>query len=239
MEWFDLWCLTFLNQFSQSSPLFDSLVVYAAKSNLFKGGVIMTLFWWAWFKSDASVDHEARERILSTLLFAILAIVLGRLLARLMPFRVRPIASSDLVFVLPHGFRPGTLQTLSSFPSDHAIFFFSLATGLCFARPRLGSIAVSYTVFVIIFSRIYVGYHYPTDVLAGALIGVGIGCVANVRPVRAWVGSYGMRWLSSHPASFYALFFLLSLEIAEMFEGVRYLATGFLREMSIAPGFLE
>jgi undecaprenyl-diphosphatase len=239
MEWFDLWVVHFLNQFSQSSPLFDSLVVYVAKSHLFKGGIMIALFWWAWFRYDGNLDNEARERILSTLLFAIVAIVLGRLLARLLPFRVRPMVDSDLVFNLPHGFKPGTLQVLSSFPSDHAIFFFCLATGLYFVHRRLGVVALSYTVIVITFSRVYVGYHYPTDVLVGALIGVGIACVANLRSVRTGVGKFGLNWSATHPALFYAFFFLLSFEIAEMFEGVRFLATGLLRQLSIAPDFLQ
>jgi undecaprenyl-diphosphatase len=239
MESLDLWLISFLNQFAQASALFDSLMVYVAKSHFFKGGIVMAGFWWAWFNYSGELDEKTRERILSTLLFAVLAIILGRLLARLLPFRPRPMVSPDIEFVLPHTFKGGTLQTLSSFPSDHAIFFFCLATGLFCIHRRLGTIALAYSSMVIMFSRVYVGYHYPSDVLAGALIGVGVGCVANLRLVHSWVGKHGLSWERVHPAAFYALFFILSFEVAEMFEGVRFLATGLLRQLSLAPDFLQ
>jgi undecaprenyl-diphosphatase len=60
-----------------------------------------------------------------------------------------------------------------SFPSGHATVSFACATTLALSVPRL-SIPL-YTLAVLIsFSRVYVGVHYPLDVLAGAILGIAI-----------------------------------------------------------------
>ena len=60
-----------------------------------------------------------------------------------------------------------------SFPSGHATVSFACATVLALAVPRLR--LPLYTLAALIaFSRVYVGVHFPFDVLAGAALGVGI-----------------------------------------------------------------
>ena len=76
----------------------------------------------------------------------------------------------------------GTISKLSqgkgeildpSFPSAHATFSFMMATllGLWFPRYRIVLFIVA---GFIGWTRIYLGLHYPTDVIAGALLGYGI-----------------------------------------------------------------
>jgi membrane-associated phospholipid phosphatase len=57
-----------------------------------------------------------------------------------------------------------------SFPSDHATVAGAVAVGLLFANRRLG-IAASVLAVLMAFTRVYVGAHYPGDVLAGLLLG--------------------------------------------------------------------
>lgn len=65
-----------------------------------------------------------------------------------------------------------TRPLTSSFPSGHAASAFAgaLATARLFpaARPLLWTLAATIAI-----SRVYVGVHWPSDVLAGALIGLG------------------------------------------------------------------
>ena len=71
---------------------------------------------------------------------------------------------------------PETLVELPatfSFPSGHATVSFACATTLALAVPRL-AVPLYALAVLISFSRVYVGVHYPLDVLAGALLGVGI-----------------------------------------------------------------
>jgi membrane-associated phospholipid phosphatase len=78
-----------------------------------------------------------------------------------------------------------------SFPSDHTVFAVALATGLWIVSRRLGVIA---TVLAVIegFSRVYLGQHYPHDVIAGASVSIVIllvGWTFARRPLTALVAN--------------------------------------------------
>ena len=65
------------------------------------------------------------------------------------------------------------LPATFSFPSGHATVSFACATTLALAVPRL-ALPLYALATAISFSRVYVGVHYPLDVLAGAALGVAI-----------------------------------------------------------------
>ena len=68
-------------------------------------------------------------------------------------------------------------STDPSFPSDHASAAFGIAVGVLLIHRRAGHLFLA-AAFLIAVSRVATGMHYPTDVLAGALIGSTAGYIA-------------------------------------------------------------
>jgi len=221
MNIFDYSIISFLNQFSQNSILFDEIVNLIANNKLFKGGIMVSLMWFMWFKEGKSQQKKVREQILITLLISIVAIFVGKTLALILQFRFRPIHEVNLDFKMPHG----VLETaqinkgvmLSSMPSDHAILYFALAIGLYFMSKKIGIWALIYTSLFIALPRVYLGLHYPTDIIVGAIIGIVIAIIGNVFLMNNRIIKVIMDFSIKKPDIFYAFFFLFSYQIADLF----------------------
>src|SRR5689334_15755325 len=164
--------IVFFNQFAQRWHLFDSIVVFFTNSDLVKGGAMIAGLWWAWFAPSINLRLN-RSYLLSALLGAVVALFVARILAHVLPLRSRPILDPTLHFKVPFGAPDQSNWTIwSSFPSDHAALFIALLTGIWIAYRRAGVVLLFYVLIVILFPRIYIGIHYPTDVLAGAALGI-------------------------------------------------------------------
>lgn len=59
----------------------------------------------------------------------------------------------------------------NAFPSDHSILFFSVCFSIWLVRKKEGWVWLTVACLVGV-SRIWVGVHFPGDVLTGALIGI-------------------------------------------------------------------
>jgi len=69
-----------------------------------------------------------------------------------------------------------------SFPSGHATTSFACAATLARYVPRRTGIAFYVLAALISWSRVYVGAHYPLDVVAGAMLGLGLATALRLLP---------------------------------------------------------
>lgn len=67
-----------------------------------------------------------------------------------------------------------------SFPSGHTGCSFAVASVLLFMMPKKVGIPAIIVASLIAFSRLYVGVHYPTDILGGFFIGMLTGFIAKL-----------------------------------------------------------
>jgi len=125
--------------------------------------------------------------ILLTICTAALTDVLSSHIIKNHIFRLRPCQDANLI---------GTIRVLvsycpqsSGFTSSHAANHFGLATFASLTLyPYAGKwIYLTYLwAFLIVYAQVYVGVHYPIDVLCGALVGVMAGLLTS------WV--YRKKW---------------------------------------------
>jgi membrane-associated phospholipid phosphatase len=114
----------------------------------------------------AIVDSSNREAWLICAVLAPVAIALNYVI-KLIVKRPRPVLEG----LPPLGGAPSSL----SFPSAHATSSFAVAT----AMTRVDSLGALAFILAIALSlgRPYLGMHYPSDVLAGAVLGVALGLI--------------------------------------------------------------
>jgi undecaprenyl-diphosphatase len=179
-----------------------------------------------WFAAGSR--ESTREKIIFALIGALVSQTVSRVLAWAMPFRVRPLYRTDIGYLSPHlpsFVAPTDFEGWSSFPSDHAALFFALAIGLWRCSRALGSIALVFAAFWICLARIYLGIHFPSDVVIGAAVGIVcafvLGWMAN-RRITAEV----LRIEQQYPSWFYAAMFLITYEFASLFDDVRQMMHG-------------
>jgi undecaprenyl-diphosphatase len=125
-----------------------------------------------------------RERRLERRIGAVLATAAGGVaLLLVQPIsnaveRQRPfVAHPHAELLISHARDPG-------FPSDHATGAFAMAMGLWLYDRTIGAIAFVLAA-IVAFARVYVGVHYPSDVVGGALIGIAVALLFYFTPLRA------------------------------------------------------
>ncbi|WP_063836958.1 bifunctional phosphatase PAP2/diacylglycerol kinase family protein [Phaeacidiphilus oryzae] len=134
------------------------------------------LLWWGCGAAMAAVRRPPLRRAAVRGLAALsLASPVANLAAKQLTGRQRP-----LLAVVPHHRHPHRRPWTSSFPSGHAASAAAFATGVALESPALGAL-VAVPAVAVAFSRVYVGVHYPGDVLAGAAIGVGAALATRHR----------------------------------------------------------
>ncbi len=113
-----------------------------------------------WFWSKQAKKIALRGLFSAILAWPIFSVIIGKLVHRARPFSVTGV--QELVF-----HRPDT-----SFPSEHAAALFAVAMSFYLSGFKKLSYVVFSLAIVVSFFRVAAGIHWPTDVLAGAILGL-------------------------------------------------------------------
>ncbi|MDY7547127.1 phosphatase PAP2 family protein [Glaciimonas sp. CA11.2] len=217
-----------LGQYTTASAAFNQILHYMAGSDLVKGFPFMGVIWFFWLRENDS-KLNTRRIIIATLIGCIIAAGIARGVNNLGQFQPRPIANLLLTHYDYVGLPPPESQDLyiwNSFPSDHAALFFGFATGIFLISRIFGIYTYIYVLLFIALPRIYLGLHYTTDIIAGAIMGTGLVLLCNrARFIRLYDNQFNA--LSRrYPAAIQAIIFVSCTEICLLFYDVRLLFHG-------------
>ena len=125
---------------------------------------------WVLIAALLVLSKGSRRTGASVLLALVLVLLIVDVLIKPLVGRERPFEVCDFPLLIE-------APTSFSFPSGHSAYSFAAATCMMLRDRRLGSAALVLAA-VIAYSRLYLFVHWPTDVLAGAAIGVLLGALA-------------------------------------------------------------
>jgi len=160
----DVFIFQKINDLAYISPIFDFVgIFFADYLPYILAGILIILFFWK------------KNRLM--VITSVVAVVLSRLIF------------TEIIRFFYHHLRPYVvLETakkliaenadFKSFPSGHAAIFFALAMGVCFYNKKLG---IWFFIGAILMgiARIFVGVHWPSDIIGGAVVGIFSALIVN------------------------------------------------------------
>lgn len=168
----DTLLLVFFNQ-TLAHPVLDILMLFLTFGGLALGPGLGVVLW-----------RSGRRRAGGALLLTLALSLALTFLFQYTVLRPRPV-DVRLIWATPN---------YPAFPSGHALGAFACAMllWLCYRTERWAW-GLWPSAALIALSRVYLGHHYPSDILAGAVLGLGLGAACyGLFIVR---GGAGLRWL--------------------------------------------
>ncbi|MGW3494553.1 phosphatase PAP2 family protein [Streptomyces sp. NPDC001020] len=162
-----------INGLAKDAPhWFDRVAAFAGEYGLLLAMVLLVL--WCWWSTRRRGGEDAASSM-AALVWAPLAAgvaVLVNVPIRGFVERPRPFVDHQGLDVLVTG------KTDYSFVSDHATLAMAMAAGLFVASRKFGLIGLGLALLEG-FCRVYMGVHYPTDVVGGFALGTAVALLLS------------------------------------------------------------
>jgi undecaprenyl-diphosphatase len=212
---FDVSLYRAVNSLCGASETLDRFVYHLAGPT---GVLFLGLFGLLWFRQDSD-QLKRRQGLVLVVPAVALALILNRTISTLLPFRVRPMYA--LGANAPSYPWPFDLENWSSFPSDNATYLFTI-TACLWTISRRSGLAFGLFSTCVVLGRVYFGIHYPSDILAGALLGFAVGYTVNRMAIGAHFSRYLLGYEKQTPSYFYGLLFMTLAEVVGGFPNTRH-----------------
>jgi len=153
----DLYLFNLINQYAGKLICLDSLAIFFAK--YFEYVLLLSLFIFL-----AIGFKKYWKMVIESLVSAVLARLVIVNIIRLLWFRPRPFIDNAVNLLIEY-------PDKAAFPSGHAAFYFALSTIIFLYNKKIGILFYIGSSLIVI-SRVFIGIHWPTDILAGIIVGV-------------------------------------------------------------------
>lgn len=119
---------------------------------------MILLFAWFWLRGN----YDTKKQILKAFIFTSIAILISQCISHVY-YHPRPFVMDvgrTLIYHAPNG----------SFPSDHMLIFSSIAFSYLFSAQRKLGVFLLIMAWLVAWSRVYLGVHFPLDMLGAFLL---------------------------------------------------------------------
>lgn len=162
---------------------------------------------------------QSRRHVVLTLVAMVLVFILARALQHIVP-RSRPLVDLPLqIPIEPQVWSAirGSLELQGAFPSEHAAILFAVTTGAFSLDRRLGFLAILGSLYFCAL-RIGIGFQWPSDILAGALLGVlATSLILAAEPLVRPLLEPLLLLFEHRPALVYPVGFLILFDLSQKF----------------------
>ncbi|AWB44625.1 undecaprenyl-diphosphatase [Paenibacillus sp. CAA11] len=153
----------FINEQAGLHPMWNSIMRFLAEDAQYLLALGLVLYW---FTRRPNYRRAVVQSVIAVCIGLGISFVIGHLVSR-----DRPFVAHEVIQLISHAAN-------ASFPSDHANFTFALAVTFALNRLKFRSLWLLLAALISI-SRVYTGVHYPSDILAGALLGTGCAVIVH------------------------------------------------------------
>lgn len=218
-----------INAYVGLHPAFDRILAGLVDWRLLRSAWMSWALVWLWFKASkpaTNLSPVTHLHIVYGLAGACIATLLSFVTQKLFFVHPRPfVVAEQFGWTIPGGM-PTNWGNRSSFPSDTSTLFFALSTVLYNCSRPIGILAYIWSVLLVAIPRVYLTYHFPSDVVCGALLGIASVELCQRLSNRFELGKKLLALENSKPELFYPCAFLVTHQTAEAFSGVEYFLAG-------------